>query len=102
MPENYIRKEEETRRLEGFRPYDFVGKDGQHVVGVSVYASTPIGSNGEGRAWEKASVSVDAWNRVKNELALGASISFLYNRYGKVRAIIPVKDEVDIDIDFGS
>lgn len=96
---NYIKKEQDSHILQGFREFDFVTKEGQRLTGVSVFLSSPITKNGEGQSFVKASISTDTWDRIKKSVSVGDTVSCLYNRYGKIRNLIPV--DVDDDVDFG-
>ena len=75
-------------KIMGLRPYDFEDKNGKHIQGVSVhcaYESDKI----VGVGVERFSISNDKLGKIN--LELGMLIEPLYNKYGKVDAIRPLR-----------
>ena len=73
----------------GYRDVSFQAKDGNHVEGVSLYLSYPLGKHGEGEACEKVFLSRRVLEHSSYSPVIGDSVDFTYNKYGKVVSIYP-------------
>lgn len=71
----------------GIRPYEFDGKDGKPVKGISVYCIAQGDEHVTGQVTDKMSLSREALNKMNWSPAVGDVFIPFYNKYAKVGAV---------------
>lgn len=71
----------------GYRPYEFEGKDGSEVNGISLYCIAEGDEHVTGRIAERMSLPKDRLSKMNWNPAVGDIFIPFYNKYGKVEAV---------------
>lgn len=84
-----------SSKIIGIEEIRFMGKDGKEVVGKRIHFTDPIDAGrGIGDAGDKIFLSATKLASLDFAPAVGQAIDILYDRYGRVKAIRVVEDDI--------